>query len=390
MTISSPGERIQELKPPLPFIDLAKQQARLRHRLDAAIGRVLDHGQYIMGPEVGQLEAQLGAFSGARHAISVSSGTDALLVILMAYGIGPGDAVICPAFTYTATPECIAILGATPVLAEVREDTFNIDVERLPGAIAAAKKAGLRPRAIMPVDLFGLPADYDALLPFASANNLYVVSDAAQSFGAQSNGHRVGSFGGATATSFFPSKPLGCYGDGGAIMTDDDAAADIMRSIRLHGRGCDKYDIERVGINGRLDTLQAAILIEKLDIFSDEIERRQSVAERYTAAIQDLVATPTVPNGLVSVWAQYTIRIPGRRRDKLAEVLINRGIPTAIHYPRPLHHQKAYANCPISTSGVDVATSLAADVISLPMHAYLEPHDQDRIIDEVRMALRHL
>ncbi|MGD9805569.1 MAG: DegT/DnrJ/EryC1/StrS family aminotransferase [Hyphomicrobiaceae bacterium] len=389
MAVSSPSERVRTA-PPLPFIDLAKQQARIRDRLDKAVARVLDHGQYIMGPEVAELEAQLAKFSGARHALAVSSGTDALLVILMALGIGPGDAVICPAFTYTATPECIALLGATPVFAEVCEETFNIDVARLPDAVAAARKASLTPRAVMAVDLFGLPADYDALLKSAAEHGLQVISDAAQSFGASSHGRRVGTFGIATATSFFPAKPLGCYGDGGAILTDDDRLAEVMNSIRQHGKGGDKYDIVRVGINGRLDTVQAAVLLEKLAIFADEIERRQAVAERYTRALHNVVATPVVPDGLVSVWAQYTLRIADGKRDALAKALAARGVPTAVYYPRPLHHQTAYANCPIATSGVDVATRLSASVLSLPMHPYLEPADQDRVVDELRTALREI
>ena len=375
---------------PIPFIDLKAQQERIRPALDRAMARVLDHGQYIMGPEIGTFEARLAAFAGARQAISCASGTDALLIMLMANGIGPGDAVICPAFTYTATPECIALLGATPVFADVRPDTFNLDVDALAGALDAASKAKLKPRAVMVVDLFGLPADYTQLLPFARQHGLIVIADAAQAFGASHHGRRVGQFGQATALSFFPAKPLGCYGDGGAILTDDDGLAEVMRSIRLHGKGDDKYDIIRVGINGRMDTLQAAILLEKLAIFDDEIAARQRVAERYCAGLSDVVAVPAVPDGLNSVWAQYTLTVPDGKRDGLSKSLSARGVPTMVYYPRGLHEQTAYRHCPVSTFGVPVATRLARQVLSLPMHPYLDAATQDRIIGAVRTCLSEL
>ena len=387
MASSKPALKIAATAPAaIPFIDLDTQQARIRPAIDRAIARVLDHGQYIMGPEVADLERRLAAFTGARHAISCASGTDALLVILMAKGIGPGDAVICPAFTYTATPECIALLGATPVFADVSAETFNLDPAKLGSAVGAARKAGLRPRAVMAVDLFGLPADYRALLPAAEAEGLFVVADAAQSFGARARGQRTGTFGLATATSFFPAKPLGCYGDGGAIFTDDDGLAEVMRSIRLHGKGGDKYDIVRVGINGRLDTLQAAILIEKLAIFEDEIAARQAVADRYSRGLRELGGTPGVPDGMASVWAQYTLTVPGGRRDGLAKALAAKGIPTMVYYPRGLHEQTAYRHHPLPEGGVPVATRLPRDVLSLPMHPYLDAATQDRIIAEVMAA----
>ncbi|MGE0700614.1 MAG: DegT/DnrJ/EryC1/StrS family aminotransferase [Hyphomicrobiaceae bacterium] len=373
--------------PPLPFIDLAAQQARIRPKLDAAIARVLAHGAYIMGPEVAELERQLAAFAGARHAISCASGTDALLMIAMAEGIGPGDAVICPAFTFTATPEAVALLGATPVFAEVRADSFNLDPARLVDAIAAARKAGLRPRAIMVVDLFGLPADYDGVAAVAEAEGLWILADSAQSFGASRAGRRVGTFGRATATSFFPAKPLGCYGDGGAVLTDDDALAERLKSIRLHGKGDDKYDIVRIGINGRLDTLQAAILIEKLAIFADEIDARERIARRYTAGLADVVTVPVVDNASRSVWAQYTIRVPAATRDGVMRSLASHGIPSNVYYPRPLHHQTAYRACPVAVGGVPVAEALAREVLSLPMHPYLREPDQDRVIAGVRRAV---
>ena len=372
---------------PIALIDLKAQQARIRHNLDRAIQRVLDHGQYIMGPEVAELERRLSAFCGAKHAITCSSGTDALLIALMAMGIGPGDAVFCPAFTYTATPEVIALLGATPVFCDVERRSFNIDPAALPAAIDTAAEKGLRPRAVMPVDLFGQTADYDALLPIAEQHGLLVLSDAAQSFGAETRGRKVGQIGHVVATSFFPAKPLGCYGDGGAIFTADDALADVMRSIRLHGRGGDKYDIVRVGINGRIDTLQAAILIEKLAIFQDEIVRRQQIARRYEAGLDNVVIVPRIPADVLSVWAQYTIIVPNGRRDDLAASLQKQGIPTAIYYPRPLQQQTAFSVYPVSKAGAPVAEQLAKEVLSLPMHPYLAPHQQDRIIEAIVSAL---
>jgi dTDP-4-amino-4,6-dideoxygalactose transaminase len=372
---------------PIALIDLKAQQARIRHNLDRAIQRVLDHGQYIMGPEVAELERRLAAFCGAKHAITCSSGTDALLISLMAMGIGPGDAVICPAFTYTATPEVIALLGATPVFCDVDRRSFNIDTSALPAAIETAAEKGLRPRAIMPVDLFGQPADYDALLPIAEEHGMLVLSDAAQSFGAETRGRKVGQIGHVVATSFFPAKPLGCYGDGGAIFTADDTLADVVRSIRLHGRGGDKYDIVRVGINGRIDTLQAAILIEKLEIFRDEIARRQQIARRYQAGLDNVVVVPRIPADVLSVWAQFTVVVPNGRRDELAAALQKRGIPTAVYYPRPLHEQTAFSVYPVSKAGVPVAERLAMEVLSLPMHPYLAAHQQDRIIDAIVSAV---
>lgn len=379
-TVAGPDE-------PIALIDLRAQQLRIRSKLDLAIQKVLDHGQYIMGPEVAELERRLAVFCGVKHAIACSSGTDALLIALMAMGIGRGDAVICPAFTYTATPEVIALLGATPVFCDVDARTFNIDPLALPTAVETAKEKGLRPRAVMPVDLFGLPADYDELLPLAQQHELLVLSDAAQSFGAEMRGRKVGQVGDVVATSFFPAKPLGCYGDGGAIFTSDDRLADVMRSIRLHGRGADKYDIVRVGINGRIDTLQAAILIEKLDIFRDELAKRQLIARRYEEGLGNIVTVPRVPPGVQSVWAQYTIIVPNGRRDDLAAELKMQGIPTAVYYPRSLQEQTAFSCYPLSKAGAPVAERLARNVLSLPMHPYLVPHQQDRIINSVVSAL---
>jgi dTDP-4-amino-4,6-dideoxygalactose transaminase len=280
------------------------------------------------------------------------------------------------------------LVGATPVFVDVDPVTFNIDVKGIAGAIEAAKQAGLRPKAIIPVDLFGLPADHPHVAAIAEAENLFVLDDAAQGFGAMHHNRRLGTFGHATATSFFPAKPLGCYGDGGAVMTDDANLADLMRSIRVHGQGSDKYDNVRIGLASRLDTIQAAVLSEKLKIFPDEIEARNAVARRYARGLGDVAIVPTVPDGLTSVWAQYTIRLTPGRRDALAAALRAQGVPTAIYYPIPLHKQGAYRTYPVSRSGLANSERLADEVISLPMHAYLEEETQARIIDAVRTALR--
>lgn len=370
------------------FIDLAAQQARLRPQIDAAIKRVLDHGQYIMGPEIAEFEAALAALTGAKHVISCASGTDALLIGMMALGLKPGDAVLCPGFTYTATPEAIALLGATPIFIDVDANDFNLDPARIAGGIALAKEKGLNPVGLIAVDLFGLPADYEAIK--AAAGDLWIMADAAQSLGACSPQGKVGTFGTITATSFFPAKPLGCYGDGGAILTDDAGLAAICESIRLHGRSTiDKYDIERIGVNGRLDTLQAAILLQKLSVFEEEVELRQSVAARYNAAFADLAAVPPMPEGTTSVWAQYTLKVPAARRDAIQAALTAHGVPTAVYYPRPLHHQGAYKHYPFVGNGLPTSEALSSEVLSLPMHPYLSAEEQDYIIERVRDALRN-
>jgi dTDP-4-amino-4,6-dideoxygalactose transaminase len=376
---------------PIAFIDLKAQQAAIRQKLDAAIARVLDHGQYIMGPQVAELEVALASFAGARYALSCSSGTDALLIAMMAKGdVGPGAAVLCPAFTYTATPETIALLGATPVFVDVDAATFNIDPAGLEAGLEAARGQNLRVVGLIAVDLFGQPADYDNIEAFARAQGIWVLADGAQSFGAVRRDRRVGTFGDVTATSFFPAKPLGCYGDGGAIFTDDQDLVDRMDSIRLHGKGTgvDKYDIVRIGINGRLDTLQAAILLEKLAIFPAEVAARQAIAVRYNEGLNgaDNLTLPTVPDGVSSVWAQYTVRVLGHERTRVTKALQDRGVPTAVYYPRPLHHQQAYRHYPRAACLVN-AEHLACCVFSLPMHANLTAHDQDYIIDQLRSVL---
>ncbi len=372
---------------PIPFIDVAAQRRRLGRAIDDAIARVLAHCQFIQGPEVRTLEAELAAFCGARYVIGCASGTDALLLVLMAWGIGPGDAVICPDFTFCATAEMVALVGATPVFADVQAETFNLDPDSLQRAVATAKRLGLKPRAVIPVDLFGLPADHEALAAVAAEHGLAVLDDAAQAFGAAYRGRKLGALATATATSFFPAKPLGCYGDGGAVFTDDEALAARIRSLRVHGEGVDKYDAARIGITGRLDSIQAAVLLEKLKIFPDEIAAREAIAARYSAGLADVATVPRVGNESTSVWAQYTIRLKPGRRDALAKALKSEGVPTAIYYAKPLHRQQAYCRFPLVDGGTPVTERLCDEVISLPMHAYLEPPIQDRIIAAVRRAL---
>jgi dTDP-4-amino-4,6-dideoxygalactose transaminase len=372
---------------PIPFIDVAAQRRRLGRAVDDAVARVLAHCQFVNGPEVHAFESDFAAFCGARHAIGCASGTDALLLVLMAWEIKPGDAVICPSFTYHATAEMVALLGATPIIADVAPDTFNLDPASCERGVATAKRLGLKPRAIIPVDLFGLPADHEAIAAVARKHDLKILDDAAQSFGATYRGKKLGTFGTASATSFFPAKPLGCYGDGGAVFTDDDALAARIKSIRLHGEGVDRSEAVRIGITGRLDTIQAAILIEKLKIFPDEIAARDRVAARYTQGLADVAVVPRTGNEATSVWAQYTIKLKSGQRDKLAVDLKAQGIPTAIYYTRPLHKQPAYRDYPVAEGGVPVSEQLSGEVISLPMHAYLEQPDQDRIIGAVRKSL---
>jgi dTDP-4-amino-4,6-dideoxygalactose transaminase len=372
---------------PIPFIDVAAQRRRLGGRIDAAVSRVLDHCQFILGPEVRALEQALAEFCGARHVVTCASGTDALALVLMAKNIGPGDAVICPSFTFCATAEMVVLLGATPVFADVDEATFNVSPASVVRAISTAKAAGLTPRMILPVDLFGLPADLHALNAIAAEEKLFVLDDAAQGFGATIGNRNIGTLTDATTTSFFPAKPLGCYGDGGAVFTDDPGLAEILVSLRVHGQGTDKYDNVRIGLTARLDTIQAAVLIEKLKIFPDEIVARQAVAARYAENLAGVATTPRVGNESTSVWAQYTIRLSPGRRDPLGAALKAQGIPTAIYYAKPLHRQAAYRAYPVADGGVPVSDRLAEEVISLPMHAYLEPPVQDRIIEAVRRSL---
>ena len=373
---------------PVPFIDIVAQRRRLGRSIDDAVARVLTHCQFINGPEVTQLEAKLAEFCGAKHVVSCASGTDALVMALMANGVGRGDAVLCPSFTFCATGESVALVGATPVFVDVDEATFNMDVASLERGIATAKKLGLKPKAVIPVDLFGQSADHEAIGKLAAAEGLFVLDDAAQGFGASYKGRRLGTFGDVTATSFFPAKPLGCFGDGGAIFTDDAELAATLRSIRVHGQGSEKYDNVRLGVTGRLDTMQAAILIEKLKIFEDEIAARNEVAERYAQGLGNVVTVQHVAAGCTSVWAQYTIRLPkGTDRDGFAAALKAQGVPTAIYYPKSMHQQTAYRDFPVAQGGLPVSEALSSDVISLPMHAYLDEPTQERVIKAVRGAL---
>lgn len=368
----------------IPFNDLFAQRRRLGGGVERAIARVLDHGQFILGPEVEELEHQLAEFCGAAHCVTCANGTDALALVLAAELVGPGDAVFVPAFTFVAPAEMVPGRGATPVFVDVLPDSFNIDPVSLEAAIGWAKRQGLRPRVVIAVDLFGQPADYPRLARIAKEAGAILVADAAQSFGAALDGAAVGTLADWTTTSFFPAKPLGCYGDGGAIFTADSERAALVRSLRFHGKGADKYAAARVGVNSRLDTIQAAILIEKLAIFADEIAARDRVAKRYAAGLGNAVATPMLDKNAASVWAQYTIQAPNR--DVIALACKAAGIPTAIYYPSPVPGQEAYRDFPVAPDGVPVAERLSRSVISLPMHAYLEPAVQDRIVAAVRAA----
>ena len=368
----------------IPFIDLQAQRARIGKSMDEAILRVVNHGSYIMGPEIRELEDRLSEFCGAKHCLTCANGTDALGIVLMAWDIGPGDAVFVPAFTFVATAEVVAWTGATPVFVDVLEDTFNMDPDSLEAAIAAAPEMDLVPRAVIPVDLFGQPADYRQILPIAEKHDLRVLADAAQSFGASLDNQAVGLFGDATATSFFPAKPLGCYGDGGAIFTDDDELADAMRSVRVHGQGSDKYDNVRIGINGRMDTIQAAVVLEKLKIFPEEIEARQVVAKRYNDALEDIAEVPLLAPGATSVWAQYTLKM--QDRDTVQAACREAGVPTVVYYPIPLSRQTGYRSYPRAPGGTPASDALSRRVLSLPMHPYLDEAVQAEIVAAVRAA----
>ena len=359
------------------FIDLVAQQALIRSKLDAAILRVLDHGQYIMGPEVKALEAQLQEYTGATHAVTCANGTDALTLALMAWGIGPGDAVFVPSFTYVATAEAPAQLGAIPVFVDVCDDTFNLDPDSFKQAIIDCRKLGLRPAVVIPVDLFGQPADIDTITVIAHAEQIKVLIDGAQSFGATSSGRRVGSMGDATTTSFFPAKPLGCYGDGGAVFTQNDEDAALIRSISLHGKGSHKYENVNIGMNSRLDTIQAAILIEKLKILPDELIAKEEIANQYRDLLEGNIKIPNCSEGVSSAWALYTICTPAR--DIVQESLKSVNIPTNVYYPIPLSQQLAYKHYPVVSTGLRNSNMLSECVLSIPMHAYLKTADVHQI-----------
>lgn len=366
----------------LPFVDLAAQQARIRTRIDAAIGRVLDQGNYILGAEVQQFERELSAFCGSKHTLGCANGTDALSLALMALDVKAGDAVFVPSFTFAATAEVAPLLGATPFFVDVHPDTFNLDTASLKRSIVQARKLGLNPKSVIPVDLFGLAADFDTIFPVAHENGMSVIDDAAQGFGAEYRGRIVGSIADISTTSFYPAKPLGCYGDGGAVFTNDDGLAELIDSYRIHGKGPHKYDNVRIGINSRLDTLQAAILLEKLAIFADELLEREKVAQRYSQGLAGRYETPYVPEGLKSTWAQYTIKAKSEsERAQIQRRASGQGIPTVVYYPIPLHAQTAFRDFPRDPDGLPVSEDLAARVVSLPMHPYLGAQVQEKIIE---------
>ncbi len=372
----------------LPFIDLQAQRARLGADLEEAMLKVVRGGQYILGPEVEACERALAAFAGTKHCLTCASGTDALALALMVKGLRTGDAVLCPTFTFAATAEVVAWLGAAPVFCDVESTTFNLDLDSAAQALSSARAAGLEPKALIAVDLFGHPAPLPEIEAFCAAHGLWLLDDAAQAFGASLDGRRLGGFGTMTATSFFPAKPLGCYGDGGALTFDDDGLVEPLRSLRVHGQGTDKYDNIRIGMNGRMDTVQCAVILEKLKIFDAEIAARDEVAGRYAEGLFDLVHVPRVRKGCMSTWAQYTITLPkGTNREAFQAHLREAGVPTAVYYGRPLHRQTAYAHYPTAGNGCPVAEDLSRRVVSLPMHPYLEPAVQDRIIDAARDAL---
>jgi|SaaInlStandDraft_7_1057024.scaffolds.fasta_scaffold55674_2 UDP-2-acetamido-2-deoxy-ribo-hexuluronate aminotransferase len=367
----------------ISFVDLNSQYERLRTTVHARIDTVLQHGKYILGPEVGELEQYLAEYCGAKHVVGVSSGSDALLMALMAHGIGPGDAVLLPAFTFTATAEVVLLVGARPVFVDVDADTFNVSPESLNAAIDALLQEGRYiPRAIIAVDLYGLPAPYAALAEIAERHDMLLVADAAQSFGAEQGEQRVGSLAPVSATSFFPAKPLGGYGDGGALFTDDEELADRFRSIRAHGKGGEKYDIIRVGLNARLDTLQAAILLAKLEVFDEELAARRKLADAYDNRLGNVVNTPSRVEGSKSAWAQYTIQV--ENRDEVAAALKSKGVPTAVYYPLPMHKQTAYAEFAEGAGDLSVSEGLSKTVLSLPMQPYLSDQEVETICDAVQ------
>ena len=367
----------------MQFIDLGAQRERIRDRLKAAIDHVVEDGRYILGPQVTEFENKLAAYVGTKHVVACANGTDALLLPLMASGIGPGDAVFVPSFTFAATAEVVALTKAEPVFVDVDPKTYNIDIASLEAAISMIKSEGrLKPKAIIPVDLFGLAADYEAIMAIANREDLLVIEDAAQSIGGSAEGRMCGAFGHVGSTSFYPAKPLGCYGDGGAMFTNDDTMAEKLRSFAFHGKGETQYDNIYVGINSRLDTLQAAILIEKLAILEDEMEVRHRVAQRYADGLGDIVTASNNPTSGRSAWAQYAIETP--KRDGLKAHLHEKGIPSVIYYVKPLHAQVAYKDYPQTPTGLAVSEELPNRILCLPMHPYLSETDQDQIIETIR------
>lgn len=371
--------------PELEFAGIRAQYAALREAIAPRVAEVFRHGRFVMGPEIEALEEALCAFCGAREAVAVSSGTDALVAPLMALGVGPGDAVFVPSFTFTATAEVALLLGASPVFVDIGERSFNIDPDDLRRRIAKVRADGvLIPKAVIAVDLFGLPADYDALGAIAEEEGLTTIGDAAQSFGGRRGNRKVGTLAPVTTTSFYPAKPLGCYGDGGAVFTDDPEIAALLRSIRVHGQGSVQYAVDRVGLNARLDSLQAAVLLGKLPAFEGEVAARNRLADRYDAGLGDVVRTPLRPDGSVSTWAQYSILVDDR--DGVRAQLAEAGVPTAVYYPAPMHLQPAYRDYGAGEGSLPVSEALCGRILSLPMHAYMRDEAADRVIEAVRAA----
>lgn len=369
----------------MQFIDLKRQyelvEADVRSRMDA----VLRHQQFILGPEVGELECALAAYTGRKHVITCANGTDALVMALMAVELGETDAVFVPSFTFFASAECVSLAGGTPVFVDCDPDTFNLCPDALEEAIKAVRDKGkLKPRGVIPVDLFGLPADYSRILPIAKANGLFVLEDGAQGFGGTYDGKKACSFGDIATTSFFPAKPLGCYGDGGAVFTDDDSLAQRVLSIRVHGKGTDKYDNVRIGLNSRLDTLQAAVLLAKLKIFDDELAARDRVAASYKTALEGVIKTPGVPKGSTSAWAQYTLTATSHEnREELISGLKAQGIPAMVYYPKPVHLSTAYKDLGYNEGSLPVCEDLSRRVVSLPMHPYLTDGEVNLVSERV-------
>lgn len=369
----------------IALIDLAAQQERIRDRIDVAVARVLDHGKYILGPEVVELEEKLAEFTGAKHVVTCANGTDALSLVMMAESVGPGDAVFAPSFTFVATAEIVPGTGATPIFVDVDPQTFTIDPHSLETGLLKARSMGLNPKAVVAVDLFGLPSNYAAISAIAAREGMFVVADAAQSLGSRIGGGWTGTLADYTTTSFFPAKPLGCYGDGGAIFTSSADKADLLRSLRFHGKGDDKYDNVRIGLNSRLDTIQAAILVEKLAIFGDEITAREKVANWYRQGLSPQARVQEVPEDYHSVWAQFTLVVEDRA--VLEAACKEAGIATAIYYPLPMHLQIGYKSFPLAGNGLPVSENLSRHVISLPMHPYLSEDQVAEIVAVVNGAV---
>ena len=378
----------------IPFIDLKTQQRQIRSKIDERIKKVLDHGQYILGPEVKELENELSRFTNSKYVLCCSSGTDALLLALLGLKLKPGDGVIVPSFTFASSAEVMPLLGAIPIFIDVEADTFNLDPEKLDETLKTANEMGINVKGIMSVGLFGQPANMNAIKEFAAKNNLWVIDDAAQSFGGKYNKQMVGNLCEVTATSFFPAKPLGCYGDGGAIFTNNKEIYEIANSSHVHGMGNNRYEYDRIGMNARMSTIQAAILLEKLAIFPDELKKRQQVADYYNAYLEKLdlgLQLPTLKKNIQSSWAQYTIILPTNiDRSLLQEALKLRDIPTAVYYPIPLNEHKPYKDYPVSKAGLKITYELSKNVLSLPMHPYLERKDIIYISNNIGEAINSI